>query len=82
MGKQIFSIPIKWPDMAKKIVEFLKDDLKAVNEGAALEGGNLALGCDENGESDSADENSEIEESPVSEEPDGGQENFDGEPDE
>ena len=69
-------------DMAKKIVEFLKDDLKAVNEGAALEGGNLALGCYENGESDSADENSEIEEAPVSAEPDGGQENFDGEPEE
>ena len=68
------------PDMAKKIAEFLKDDLKALNEEAALEGGNLASGGDENGESDLADENSEIEEAPVSEEPDGDQENSDGEP--
>jgi len=56
------------PDIAKKIVEFLKGDLKAENEGAALEGGNLAVEGDENGESDSADGNSEIEEAPVSEE--------------
>ena len=56
------------PDIAKKIVVFLKGDLKAEIEGAALEGGNLAVEGDENGESDSADGNSEIEEAPVSEE--------------
>ena len=68
------------PGIAKKIVEFLKEDLKAVNEGAALESGNLAQEGEENGKSDSAGENSENEEAPVSEEPDADQENSDGEP--
>jgi len=42
---QVSPVEEDLPRIAKKIVDFLKDDLKAVNEGATLEGGNsLALG--------------------------------------
>lgn len=77
---QVSPVEEDLPGIAKKIVEFLKEDLKAVNEGAALESGNLAQEGEENGKSDSAGENSENEEAPVSEEPDADQENSDGEP--
>jgi hypothetical protein len=41
---QVSPVKEDLPQIAKKIVDFLRDDLKAVIEGAMLEGGNLALG--------------------------------------
>ena len=75
---QVSPVEDDLPDIARKIFEFLKDDLKAVNEVTTLEGDNLALDVDENGKRNSAGENSENEEAPVSEEPDADQENSDG----
>lgn len=46
---QVSPVEADLPEIAKKIVDFLRDDLKAVNEGVALEGGKLALGGNENG---------------------------------
>ena len=77
---QVSPVEDDLPDIARKIFEFLKDDLKAVNEVTTLEGDNLALDVDENGKSNSAGENSENEEAPVAEEPDTNQEKPDGEP--
>ncbi|HCR28487.1 MAG TPA: hypothetical protein DIV79_00530 [Opitutae bacterium] len=53
---QVSPVEADLPEIAKKIVDFLKDDLKAVNEGTALEGGNLALGGNDNGEGESDSE--------------------------
>ena len=78
---QVSPVEEDLPDIAQKIVDFLKDDLKAVNEGTALEGGNLALENDGEGKGVPAEEEgSGMEEAPSSDEPESDRQISDGEP--